>query len=218
MRIAKMANSDVVGPGRRFAVWTAGCPGPYGTRAQAEVAADGSRNGHCVGCQAAALWRSHPYQERTPREIADAILATGLDVSFVGGDPLAQPEQLAAVLRNLRHARPSIHIIVYTGGYWEVLHRHPDYAMIWPLIDVLVDGPYRPGLDDNTIQWRGSRNQRAIDVPASLRGSSYAPVVLNWDTPTFTITPDGDVVTAAGLTALLDGLGAEEREVRCGEV
>jgi anaerobic ribonucleoside-triphosphate reductase activating protein len=215
MRIAKIEESLVAGPGRRTCIWTAGCSGPFG-RAGIEVREDGSHDGHCVGCQASKLWFKMGHEWGRMR-IADYITIAGLDVTFMGGEPFEQSD-LLEICSMVKRMNPGVHIIVYSGIYWEdILNDTPlcETPML-ACIDVIVDGPYRKHLDDSTIQWRGSRNQRVIDVPASLEAGHA--VELNWDNPTFVVTPEGDVISASGNGGMMEGLGESERAPRCGEV
>jgi hypothetical protein len=91
--------------------------------------------------------------------------------------------------------------------------------------DVLVDGPYIERLDHPHLQWRGSANQRPINLRATNEGIvsqeldlATNPVLLDWDTPTIEIV--GGVLFATG--GLLKGLnlaeyGVAESIPRCGE-
>lgn len=87
-------------------------------------------------------------------------------ITFSGGDPLMQADVLAEILKRLRLEYPHFKIWVYTGYVFEEV-RH------WPVhqyIDVLVDGPYVESRRDISLAFRGSSNQRLIDVSASLAG------------------------------------------------
>jgi anaerobic ribonucleoside-triphosphate reductase activating protein len=157
-------------------------------------------------------------------------MAADQPLTITGGEPFAQAEMLASVLYNVRqidsyYNRPRREILVYTGFTWHNLQNqmngnphHPIHEALVE-IDVLVDGPYVPNLDDNEIQWRGSRNQRVIDVPASLHNGALATeerlVFLDWDTPTLTVMPDGALVGAGDLVRELFGEG--ETVARCGQ-
>ena len=93
-------------------------------------------------------------------------LLDGLTLS--GGDPLCQPEpcrELAKAAHALR-----MNVWCYTGYTWEALMKENDPARMALLheLDVLVDGPFILAERSLQLPWRGSRNQRVIDVPASL--------------------------------------------------
>jgi len=88
-------------------------------------------------------------------------------ITFSGGDPLLQAEALGEILTLVRREYPQWSIWVYTGYVFEEV-RH------WPVlqhIDVLVDGPYEAARRDISLAFRGSANQRLIEVQASLSGT-----------------------------------------------
>jgi anaerobic ribonucleoside-triphosphate reductase activating protein len=89
-------------------------------------------------------------------------------VTFSGGDPMYQPEGFADLARAIRK-RTEKTIWCYTGFTFEVLINNPRQRALLELIDVLVDGPFIKAERDETLCFRGSRNQRLIDVPASLQ-------------------------------------------------
>ena len=89
-------------------------------------------------------------------------------VAFSGGDPMFQPEGFTEVADAIK-ARSQKTIWCYTGYRYEELLRHPQQAQLLRYIDVLVDGPFVQALRDESLLFRGSSNQRLIDVPASLQ-------------------------------------------------
>ena len=92
------------------------------------------------------------------------------DVTFSGGDPLYQPEAFTCLARRIKEETGK-NIWCYTGYRYEVVSRTPRLAAILPFIDVLVDGPFIQGLRDVSLLFRGSSNQRLIDVQTSLAES-----------------------------------------------
>ena len=78
-----------------------------------------------------------------------------------------QPEGFAELARAIRQ-RTQKTIWCYTGFTFEQLLHNPRQRALLELIDVLVDGPFVRSLRDETLCFRGSRNQRIIDVPRSL--------------------------------------------------
>ena len=78
-----------------------------------------------------------------------------------------QPEGFAELARAIRQ-RTQKTIWCYTGFTYETLVSNPRQRALLEQIDVLVDGPYVKSQRDETLCFRGSRNQRLIDVPASL--------------------------------------------------
>lgn len=102
-------------------------------------------------------------------EILDVILADPFaDVTFSGGDPMFQPQGFAALARAIRE-RSTKNIWCYTGYLFEDLLRNPIQKALLEQIDVLVDGRFIEALKDEQLRFRGSSNQRIIDVPRSLK-------------------------------------------------
>ena len=101
---------------------------------------------------------------------------------FSGGDPMYQPEGFAELARAIRQRTPQKDIWCYTGFTYEQLLTNPRQRQLLELIDVLVDGPFIRSQRDETLFFRGSRNQRIIDVQASLPQSQ--PVTLSWENST----------------------------------
>jgi len=145
--------SLVDGPGFRLVIFTQGCPR------------------HCRGCQNPDLIPLSGGREMTPLEVLqlvkDNVTPLTGGITFSGGDPLLQAEALGEILTLVRREYPQWSIWVYTGYVFEEV-RH------WPVlqhIDVLVDGPYEAARRDISLAFRGSANQRLIEVQASLSGT-----------------------------------------------
>jgi len=87
-------------------------------------------------------------------------------VTFSGGDPLhpANREGIAALAREIRDRYPEKTIWLYTGYDWEQICGLP----LLKNIDVVVDGEFIQAQKDNRLHWKGSANQRVIDVQRSL--------------------------------------------------
>jgi anaerobic ribonucleoside-triphosphate reductase activating protein len=194
------------GPGLRFSVYVQGC------------------SIHCKGCQVPHLWNRNGGRKVDVQDLAREAAASGLPVSILGGEPMDQPQALYELLFWIRDGRPDKgigdpqFIIVYTGYTLEdLLARGDDFVeAVLFMADVLVDGPFIQDQDDDYLQYRGSRNQRVIDLKATLASRDRAPVLLDWDTPEIVLTPEGDLLGAEGLMADLVGEGEPAR--RCGEV
>lgn len=106
----------------------------------------------------------------TPREVLQLIKQnitplTG-GITFSGGDPLMQADALTETLQLVRQEYPQYSIWVYTGYTFEEIKNWP----VLQYIDVLVDGPYEEDRRDISLAFRGSSNQRLINVPASMGG------------------------------------------------
>ncbi len=144
-------DTTVDGPGFRTAIYAAGCP-----------------NG-CPGCHNPESWDINRGRWMSTDEILQKVLADSFaDVTFSGGDPMYQPEgftELAHAIK--RQSRKNIWC--YTGYTFETLLHNPRQAKLLEYIDVLVDGKFKEELRDEDLYFRGSSNQRLIDVQASLK-------------------------------------------------
>ena len=139
-----VSDSIVDGPGMRYVVFVQGCPH------------------HCPGCDADL--------DEIVRQIAGDPLMSG--VTFSGGEPFCQAEALCALGERIRALGKSI--VVYSGYTYEQLiqkgESDPSVLRLLDLADLLIDGPYIEAQRDLSLQFRGSKNQRVID----LRGRSHA--------------------------------------------
>ena len=95
-------------------------------------------------------------------------------VTFSGGDPMYQAAGFAELARAI-HQRTQKDIWCFTGFTFESLI-HPDQRELLAELDVLVDGPFVQALHDPDLLFRGSSNQRIIDVQASL----YSGTAVLW--------------------------------------
>ena len=103
-----------------------------------------------------------------------------MNVTFTGGDPMLHPEgftRLAALIKRETDKT----IWCYTGYRFEQLILHPARRALVQLCDVIVDGPYIESQRDLSLPFRGSRNQRLIDVAPSLQSGNISLVSLNID-------------------------------------
>ena len=98
-------------------------------------------------------------------------------ITFSGGDPLhpANREDLKNLMAEIKEKYPGKTIWLYTGDSWEELFRDP----LMKYVDVLVDGEFHMEERDVKLQWKGSANQRVIDVPGSLAGEDPSVPVLH---------------------------------------
>jgi anaerobic ribonucleoside-triphosphate reductase activating protein len=102
-------------------------------------------------------------------DLMEVIMADRFaDVTFTGGDPMYQAEGFTELAKAIRRDSKKT-IWCYTGFSFEALMRQPVQRALLEQIDVLVDGPFVQSLRDPDLQFRGSSNQRILDVPASLR-------------------------------------------------
>lgn len=137
---------------------------------------------HCVGCFNKCTW-SFSYGFLFNYNVQEKVLSS-LEPSYVdgltvlGGDPM-EPENQEGIVGFLEEAKRRFHektIWMYTGYLYEDLvngFMETEYtSRILKCVDVLVDGPFMESLKDITLRFKGSSNQRIIDVPKSLESGS----------------------------------------------
>ena len=143
-------DTTVDGPGFRTSVYSSGCPH------------------RCPGCHNPQSWNIANGQEVEIEEILGKILADPFaDVTFSGGDPMFQPQGFIALAKAIKQ-KSNKNIWCYTGFLFEELFENPVQKALLEHIDVLVDGRFIEALKDEQLRFRGSSNQRIINVPASL--------------------------------------------------
>lgn len=100
------------------------------------------------------------------------------NVTFSGGDPMFQPEGFTELAQAIK-ARTTKTIWCFSGFTYEALVKNPLQRELLQFIDVLVDGPFVKSLRDEDLLFRGSSNQRLIDVPKSLKAGQ--PVLYEYN-------------------------------------
>ena len=95
-----------------------------------------------------------------------------MNVTFTGGDPMLHPEGFIELAQMIKD-NTNKNIWCYTGYKFEYLIQHPTRRKLVELCDVIVDGPYVESERDLSLHFRGSRNQRVIDVQKSLQGDIH---------------------------------------------
>lgn len=155
IRVLRIVPDTIVdGPGLRTSVYCAGCAH------------------RCPGCHNPQTWDFSAGTPVAPRKIFDAILAESpdSDITFTGGDPLYQSEGFTELAQLIKTETPGKTIWCYTGFRFEEILADEKMSLLLPWIDVLVDGPFIMALrDTKNLRFRGSSNQRLVDVPVSLR-------------------------------------------------
>ena len=153
----EIKHSSVNGIGIRYVVFFQGCPHD------------------CLGCHNPETHAMDGGQEVDVEEIIDRIRSTKLldGVTLSGGDPFAQPKALKAIADASHEA--GLDVWAYSGWTYEQLASGlvgEDAKDALRSVDVLVDGPFIQALKSTKCIWRGSTNQRLIDVPASITTNS----------------------------------------------
>lgn len=124
---------------------------------------------HCKGCQNPETWSKtggKEYTQEVHREIIDYFkntpYATRLTLS--GGDPIYSPQIVIPLCEEVKKIRPDVKIWLYSGCIYEDVSGYP----LMEYIDVMIDGPFILEQRDITLPFRGSSNQRIIDVQQTL--------------------------------------------------
>lgn len=144
------------GTGIRVVLWVSGC------------------SLHCRGCHNPETWNVNSgklFDEEAKQELFEALDKPYIQgITFSGGHPL-EPENVEEVTnlaREIKEKFPTKDIWLYTGYTLEEIY-YKEIGRILLYIDVLVDGEYIEGQRDLTLKWRGSRNQRVIDIQKTFK-------------------------------------------------
>ncbi len=127
----------------------------------------------CRNCQNVHTWSMYGgfiFTEEILEKIIDYFKKHRYAKRFTlsGGDPLANPLMTNWIIKRVKKACPWLHIWLYTGYVYEDIQNEKIYKNIFPYLDVLIDGPYEDELRDITLAFRGSSNQRIIDMKKTL--------------------------------------------------
>ena len=141
--------TSVDGPGLRTSIYLAGC------------------NHHCPGCHNPQSWDFKGGEERTLDELMAVIAYNEAPVTLSGGDPLQQPEGTCTLIHRIKQEL-GYNVWCYTGYTWEEIVADAALLDVVRELDVLVEGPFIQAERDTKLHFRGSRNQRLIDIPHTL--------------------------------------------------
>ena len=163
MNYAEIKNCDIAnGPGVRISLFVSGC------------------THHCKGCFNEVAWDFHygsPFTQETIDKILEMMKPKYIKgLTLLGGEPFEPQNQqpIVELLRQIKQKMPDKSIWAFSGylfdrdilsgrlGDWKVTREYLSY------LDVLVDGPFVEEKKNLSLRFRGSENQRTIDVPASL--------------------------------------------------
>lgn len=159
MDIMDYTTSD--GPGFRTSVYCSGC------------------NHNCKNCQNPQTWDINHGKPTEVSEIYKHIVNNEMsNVTFSGGDPFYQPKAFAELAKMIKQNTDK-DIWCYTGFTYEEIIRNPQLYDLLEKVDVLVDGRFVEELKDPDLLFRGSSNQRLIDVQKSITKGEV--VLFNYD-------------------------------------
>lgn len=148
-------NDITAAPGLCVSFFTQGCPH------------------RCKGCHNPETWefgRGKEFTSDTLNQIITGLTAQGIqrDLCIMGGEPLCDENAFLTylVIKEVKSKVPEAKVYIWTGYTYEDLqhHNHPQVRGALELADVLIDGPYIEAERDITLEMRGSRNQRIIDL------------------------------------------------------
>ena len=164
MNYAEIKKTDIAnGDGVRVSLFVSGC------------------RRHCKGCFNAQAWDfnyGQPYTKETENEIITALTPDYISgLTLLGGDPMEPENQVALLplLKRVRCEHPNKTIWCYTGyeykdGAFIQSEIYTEYTKeMLSLIDILVDGPFIQEQKDIRLKFRGSRNQRILDLQRTLK-------------------------------------------------
>ncbi len=158
LRLAGVINESIVdGPGIRMTVFVQGCPH------------------HCKGCHNEQTWSFEGGYERTVESIVETAVKNPLlkGLTLSGGEPFCQAQALSELAR-LAHGN-GLDIFTYSGYTFEELlagfPEHPEWKALLEQSDFLVDGRFVLEQKSLMLHFRGSKNQRVLDVKKSLEQS-----------------------------------------------
>jgi len=144
-------DSIVDGPGIRTTIFCQGCPH------------------HCPGCHNPETWAFGRGTDMEAERLVEIVRENPLcrGVTFSGGEPFSQADGFAKLAKLLKEA--GYEVASYTGFTFEQLLEGTDEQKeLLSAIDILIDGPFLLAEKSLEIAFRGSKNQRILDVPASL--------------------------------------------------
>ena len=158
LQVAGFAEESIVdGPGLRFVIFLQGCPI------------------HCPGCQNPQTWDFGGGTTVSSQDILDKIRRDPIvhGVTFSGGEPFEQAAALLPLARELK--RLGYHLMAFSGHTLEKLVARKECLELLELLDLLVDGPFVEAEKSLELRFRGSRNQRILNIPAC-RAAGWQPV------------------------------------------
>ncbi len=136
--------TTVDGPGFRTSIYFAGC------------------SHHCPGCHNPQSWDEKGGTPMTLEEIMEIVREEDFNVTLSGGDPLFYPGKTKTIVEALK--KEGRNVWIYTGYTWEEIKANPVLADAVSGADTIVDGPFIETLKDPDLLFRGSSNQRIINI------------------------------------------------------
>ena len=166
MNYIKITKNDIAnGPGVRVTLWVSGC------------------NVHCKGCHNPQTWDFNAGKLFDKNALNELLVA--LDKPYIqgltlsGGNPVDSGLEILAICKEVKEKFPNKDIWLYSGYAYEQVCESREKFKVLHYVDVLVDGPYIEEQRDITLPFRGSRNQRLIDVKETLKQGQIIQYKIN---------------------------------------
>lgn len=157
---------SIYGPGKRTVIWFQGCT--LG----------------CKGCWNTQFQSQEPNQLIDREDLLEMIVNHGNDVTFLGGEPLQQSDNLSWLVHRLNDL--GIGMMLYTGYEMDEIRQNKEWSEICDKADILIPGRFVESLRDTNLRWRGSSNQKILfrQNPTKVEEMNEVEIV---------ISPDGSV-------------------------
>lgn len=152
LRVLKIVDgTSVDGPGLRTSIYLAGCAH------------------RCPGCHNPSSWDFDGGESVSIGDLMARIIENDFDVTLSGGDPLYQIDAVIELAQRVRAEGKTVWC--YTGFTYEQIAGNQRLSPLLRCVDVIVDGPYVEAMRDTDLLFRGSGNQRLVDVAKSIPGA-----------------------------------------------
>lgn len=165
MNYHKIEKCSVVnGIGVRVVLWVSGC------------------TCYCKNCQNPQTWGFNSgklFDKNAKQELFEALGKSYIQgITFSGGHPLEKEntEEVYSLCKEIKEIFPEKDIWLYTGYKFENIINDPLRQKLIKLCDVVIDGKYIEELKDITLKWRGSSNQRVIDVKKTIKNEKITEI------------------------------------------
>lgn len=164
MKIAGIIRDSIVnGQGIRDVIFVQGCPH------------------RCKGCHNPQTWDFTKGEEKTIQELIDELRDSPNDITISGGEPFYYPIELCTLIGHMHWTYPKKTFWIYTGYKIEELNPNDLRFLSKCNVEVIVDGEYEEDKRDTSLRFRGSSNQRIIDLKQTVK-CDYEQIVLWEDT------------------------------------
>lgn len=148
--VAKIVDNTIVdGEGFRTSLYVSGC----------DIC--------CVDCHNKELWDINAGTKMSVEEVFEKIINDMTNITFIGGEPMMQAKSLANLAKKIKSETDKT-IWIYSGHSFEEILEEDSYFNLLKYCDILVDGSFDKAHFKNNLKFKGSTNQRIIDIIKSL--------------------------------------------------